>query len=365
MFQRNTWFENKWGLRLISLIFTLMLFFSVRGTDATLSRANQQSTSVETTVTISEVPIQLGKHDADIYVSQLQESATVQLIGPKNIVSQLSSSNIRVVTEDLTNKSPGEYNLRLSIKELPASVRANILPQDATVRISRKKTLTMPIQYELDSKLLKPGHQVVEVVLGTTEVQLTGSEEMIDKVARVYIKIANQTPEEQSFEGYYKTLVVDEAGELLDVSVSVNEVKATVKVNDAQTKQVNLIVQASGEREGYRYQYDLENGANVIIQGDSHAVAGINSLPVHVDVANMKMTGTIWGQVSLPEGVSLQGDVNVAVIVTIVSPSAPVIKTQSNVGNNASNIEETSVNDESENINENNVAESSESHSEE
>lgn len=359
MFQRDKWFENKWGLRIVSLIFTLMLFFSVQGNDASFSRVSQQLASVETTVTISDVPIQLGKHDADIYISQMQEKATVQLIGPKNIVSQLSSSNIRVVTEDLTNKSPGEYNLRLAIKELPASVRANILPQDVSVTISRKKTLTMPIQYELDENLLKPGRQVANVELEVSEVQLTGSEEMINKAKRVYIKIANQTPEEKSFEGYYKILVADEAGELLDVSVSINEVKAVVTVNDVQTKPVTLLVHAVGEREDYRYRYDLENGVNAIAQGEHGIISTLNTLPVYVDVTGMKTSGTIWGKVNLPEGVSLQGDVNVAVIVTIDPQTTPTSEGQSSMSENTQS-SETIVS-----ASENSMDESSESHSSE
>ena len=75
----------------------------------------QQVVSVDTTETISNVPVKLGKHDDDIFVSQLQETVTVTLTGPKNIVSSLASGNLVVQTEDLTGIETGQQTLKLEI----------------------------------------------------------------------------------------------------------------------------------------------------------------------------------------------------------------------------------------------------------
>ena len=88
-FWNSRWYDNKWFLRIASLVFAVFLYGMVQASSPSVTSLSnlQQVVSVDTTETISNVPVKLGKHDDDIFVSQLQETVTVTLTGPKNIVS--------------------------------------------------------------------------------------------------------------------------------------------------------------------------------------------------------------------------------------------------------------------------------------
>ena len=338
MATQNSWYDNKWFLRIISLFFALMLFVGIRGSNrATSSNTMTNSASLETTETISNVPVQLGKHDADIFVSQLQETVSVTLTGPRNIVTSLASSDLVVTTEDLTGVSTGSRTVRLEMANLPEGVKYQINPSRVVVQISRKKTITMPIEYEVAQGAIANGSEVGGVTLSTAEVELNGTEETIDRVARVYIKIATTTPQSKSFAGKYKLQIVDKDGKLLDVNASPSEIEAKVAVKAPDSQLVDLTVSGTGEDSKYSYQYHLSEGTQATVQGNSAVISRLKSLHVTVDVTGIRNSTTVMGQVEVPEDVTLLSNAQVQVAVTVIPKNDSSSQSSSNSVNATSN----------------------------
>ena len=302
----------------------------------------QQVVSVDTTETISNVPVKLGKHDDDIFVSQLQETVTVTLTGPKNIVSSLASGNLVVQTEDLTGIETGQQTLKLEIPGLPDSVKYQINPSRVVVQVARRKTVTVPVEYEIEEGTIASGMEVGNVTLNPSQVELTGNEENINKVKRAYIRIGNTTAHNRTFTGKFKLQVVDADNKLLDVNANVSEVEAHVELNAQQRKTVNLVVAAQGESNSYRYQYQLVDASQIALQGSASVLENIRNIKVNVDVSNLTSSATLKGQLELPEGVTanLSGPVSVAVTVTPITTDTSDTTSSTPAASSSSAVEE-------------------------
>ena len=343
-FWNSRWYDNKWFLRIASLVFAVFLYGMVQASSPSVTSLSnlQQVVSVDTTETISNVPVKLGKHDDDIFVSQLQETVTVTLTGPKNIVSSLASGNLVVQTEDLTGIETGQQTLKLEIPGLPDSVKYQINPSRVVVQVARRKTVTVPVEYEIEEGTIASGMEVGNVTLNPSQVELTGNEENINKVKRAYIRISNTTAHNRTFTGKFKLQVVDADNKLLDVNANVSEVEAHVELNAQQRKTVNLVVAAQGESNSYRYQYQLIDASQIALQGSASVLENIRNIKVNVDVSNLTSSATLKGQLELPEGVTanLSGPVSVAVTVTPSTTDTSDTTSSTSAASSSSAVEE-------------------------
>ena len=343
-FWNSRWYDNKWFLRIASLVFAIFLYGMVQASSPTVTSLSnlQQVVSVDTTETISNVPVKLGKHDDDIFVSQLQETVTVTLTGPKNIVSSLASGNLVVQTEDLTGIETGQQTLKLEIPGLPDSVKYQINPSRVVVQVARRKTVTVPVEYEIEEGTIASGMEVGNVTLNPSQVELTGNEENINKVKRAYIRIGNTTAHNRTFTGKFKLQVVDADNKLLDVNANVSEVEAHVELNAQQRKTVNLVVAAQGESNSYRYQYQLVDASQIALQGSASVLENIRNIKVNVDVSNLTSSATLKGQLELPDGVTanLSGPVSVAVTVTPITTDTSDTTSSTPAASSSSAVEE-------------------------
>lgn len=343
-FWNSRWYDNKWFLRIASLVFAVFLYGMVQASSPSVTSLSnlQQVVSVDTTETISNVPVKLGKHDDDIFVSQLQETVTVTLTGPKNIVSSLASGNLVVQTEDLTGIETGQQTLKLEIPGLPDSVKYHINPSRVVVQVARRKTVTVPVEYEIEEGTIASGMEVGNVTLNPSQVELTGNEENINKVKRAYVRISNTTAHNRTFTGKFKLQVVDADNKLLDVNANVSEVEAHVELNAQQRKTVNLVVATQGESNSYRYQYQLVDASQIALQGSASVLENIRNIKVNVDVSNLTSSATLKGQLELPEGVTanLSGPVSVAVTVTPITTDTSDTTSSTPAASSSSAVEE-------------------------
>ena len=128
MMMKESIFDNIWFVRIISLAFALFLyaFVSSENSDQFQAISNQQFASIETSETISNVPVYLGEHDEDVFVSEMPESVTVKLTGPRNIITQVTVEDFIVQTEDIRGIDTGRQTIRLIAIGLPEEIEKNL-----------------------------------------------------------------------------------------------------------------------------------------------------------------------------------------------------------------------------------------------
>lgn len=344
-------FDNIWFVRIISLAFALLLyaFVSSENSDQFQAISNQQFASIETSETISNVPVYLGDHDEDVFVSELPESVTVKLTGPRNIIGQVTLEDFIIQTEDLRGISTGRQTIRLIATGLPEEIDYQITPVRHVVQISRRETVTVPVEYTIDENLVAEGYEVSDVNLSVSEVTLTGKAETIADIEQVIIRINSDRPQTENFIKKYRLQILNRDGQLLDINANFTEIDADVEVRPV-TKEVSLSIVPMGEKtDTYTYDYQFSTASTVTIQASHPILDHLETISVSVDVSSMNETGKVTGYLSLPD--------------TIVSSSldqSEILVTLSPINIEESSMPEETSDSSSEIISEESSAESSE-----
>lgn len=318
---KKDFFNTKAGVRLFSLFIAIFLYVFVTSENNAYrfqSAANQQFASINSTETLSNVPVSVGSIPDDMFISGLPESVQVRLTGPKNIVNQVIEKNIMVETEDLRGKEPGSQYIRLVIPDLPSSIEYQITPSQRYVRLSKLKSITREVEYDLDRRLTMNGFEVMDVALNPETVELVGDSDIIDQIERVYITISNALSTTESFTETYALQIEDADGNILDVNPNVSEIEATVTIA-RPTKEIGLnLVPVGEDLTQYHYEYHYDTSQAYQIEGYESFIVQIANLDVMVDVTGMTHTQTVTGEVQVPRGVEFVGDPWIPIEVTIV-----------------------------------------------
>lgn len=316
---KNSLFNNIWFVRGISLLSALFLyaFVNAENNDQFQVMSNQQFASVETSETISNVPVYLGEHDEGVFVSGLPESVQVRLTGPRNIITQVTVESFIVQTEEMTGISSGTQTVRLIATGLPEEVDYQITPARVVVQIARRETVTVPIDYIIDDNVAANGYTVQQVTLSPTEVTLTGKEATMAEIDQVLVIITQETPQTSNFTQSYRLQILDSDGQLLDINADLTEIEAHVEIVPQQ-KEVPLTIVPYGENtELYDYEYALTDVSTVLVTADQSILDQLETIEVSVDVSSLSNSGVVTGVLQLPEGVSETNNQQIEISVSI------------------------------------------------
>lgn len=316
---KKSLFDNNWVVGLISLFFTLVLFVSVANENNNLASMalTNTSASIDSSVTISNVPVHLGEHDEGTFVSGMPETVSVRLSGPRNIINQISVENFTVQTESLNGMESGVKAIRFEVKGLPESIEYKVTPDLFYGTISLKETIKKKVEFEIADATIEEGYEVGSVDLGLSEVSLSGSADEIKKIAKVMILIFSETPQNTTFTSKYRVQILDANGNPLDINASQNEIEATVNVQPIK-KEVSLNIIPVGENENLTYEYQFSSISKVNIYGNG--IEDVASVNVIVDVSGLANSGTLVGNVDKIDGITIEPN-TVDVDVTIIDKS--------------------------------------------
>lgn len=313
-------FNQKWGMRLISLVFAIFLYIFVASENNAFtfqSAANQQFASVNVTETLSNVPVSVGDIGENRFISGLPESVQVRLTGPKNVITQVMETSIRAETEDLSEAEPGSQYIRLVIDDLPDSIDYQVTPSQVYVKLSQLESISATVEYQIDENAIAEGYQVANVTMNPNQIELVGDIDTIREIDRVVINITRPRPATESFTDTYSIKITNSDGEILDVNTSNSEIEARVEVV-SQRKEVGLYVIPFGYNQAdYQYQYQILSPNSLVISGDLSAINSIESIGIYVDVTGIYESTVVRGDIQLLEGVEVVGENNVQVEVQV------------------------------------------------
>lgn len=290
MFKRL--FDNNWFVAVVSLFFSILLFISVSNTNLANGGVISSSASIDSSVTISNVPVTLGETDDGTFVSGMPERVSVRLSGPRNIINQLTGDNFKVQTESLVGITAGRQQIRFIVTGLPEKVTYQVTPDLFYGEVSTKETREEEISYRILGDIVEEGYQVGNVILSQPRVSLTGSSDEIQKIDRVQVTISSETRHRETFTESFRIQVLDKDGNPLDINLSQEEVDVTVEVI-ANSAQIPVNIVPVGELNGYSYQYQFVNQSSIQISGTgSDQYTSVN---LFVDVSALTSSGVVEG----------------------------------------------------------------------
>ncbi len=184
---RHKRIENK-GLKLLSLSLAILLFAVSR----------QPATDVR----LVGVPIEYRGLSQGLEISgDVEQTVSVRLSGPRDIVRTLISNQLLVVA-DLINKGPGERlaHLKADKTSLPDNVKV-LQIEPASIRIILEPTAKKRVRVEARFMgQAGAGMEIYRVNLAPGEVEIEGPQSQVNKLDRVLTETVNLDERRESFQ---------------------------------------------------------------------------------------------------------------------------------------------------------------------
>lgn len=292
--------KTKSSMIIISLIFSLIAFFIVDAKSTVLLETDAE--------VIYNRPVVAKYNDEEYIIEGLPEKVDITLIGTKAnlyLAKQLPTQDVSV---DLSDLKPGVHKVNLKYKQSISNVEYKLDPSVATVVISPKKSVTKNVSSEIvNISKLNTKLSIESTKIDENEVIVKGTEEKLGKVVSVksLININNMSDPKVGTNTLKEVPLVayDENGEIMDVEIVPSKVTATIEIS-SPSKTVPIKLIPVGEVVfGKAIESLTSNIDEVKIYGSTETLEKITSLPVKIDVSDLKNDKQITETLKMPSGI--------------------------------------------------------------
>ena len=308
------WLSKTNTLLFISLILAVTIFIVL---DQKIINFSENSAEV-----LKSQPISVIYNEEAYIIEGLPDTVDITLIGSKTdlfIAKQSASSEVKV---DLTGLKPGQHKVNLKYSQSNGSIDYRVNPSVATViiypKVSETKILTLDLinQENLDSKLT-----ISKMDVENDRVIIKGADYQIKQVATVkglvnvdnIVKqeIGTSTIKDATLKAY------DSDGNIVDVEIVPNKIDVNITI-DSPSKQVPIKVVPKGDVAfGLAIASIEQSETAVTIYGDDAVLSEITSIPVYIDVSDLKDNYQYKVDLDKPVGVRSMSVNNVTVKVQV------------------------------------------------
>lgn len=284
---------------LLRLIASFILAMILWGWVSTLEDPKRERTFSDLTIVSSGLP-------DDLVITTSIPSATVQLDGPRSVVSSLTTSSVVPMVDLSKITEPGVYTVPVNVEEIDDLWRSDVSPNALRITVENRVSKSVQLQTEIVGEV-GSNRQVNDIRPSVTQVTVEGSESAVNQVATVVlpVTIENQT------RVYVDTFVPEARGAngdvIDDVTLTPGSVSATVDISQ-RGKEVAVVPQFTGvPAAGYRVSSQVSSPLTVVVDGPADALAdvvAVQTQPVNVEGATETVRETV-PIVDLPPGVQV------------------------------------------------------------
>jgi len=304
-------------LLFISLIIAVFLFVVIDIKKITYS---ESSAEVITSKAVNVL------YDEDNYVVEgIPESVDITLIGNKVDLYIAKQSPANEVTLDLWGLKEGTHSVPIKYDRIMDGIKYSVNPSFATVviheKVSASKTLSIDL---LNQDSLDPTYIMEDVSSNVDSVVIKGASYKVQQVATVKalvdIKSLPKYELGQQFTVSSTLKAYDEAGNVIDVEISPAKVNVDMLIS-SPSKEVPIKVIPKGN---VIYNMGISNIAinnnestSVIIYGDEEVLAGIEYIPVEIDIDGLAESSQYKVELVKPTGVKYMSVATATIDVTL------------------------------------------------
>lgn len=295
--------NKKFGLKILSLVMAIMLWFYVVNQGGAATSQNYQQTKLN----YYNVPAGL--------IVNGPETVSVRIWG-----STKATGNI-VAFVDLTGLQQGTYKLPVKVKPLQGVMFATVQPDKVDIELKSPADRSLTIKYEL-AQSLPAGVELRDVSISPEKCIIRGEQEAISKVASVYAQI--NVGEEMGIISQQSSLVARDARgnrinsgiQLVPAAVNVYAVAENKKI----TKELAVKLKLKGKvADGYELGATSSDPATVSILGEENILADMEEITTQeIDLTDRKESFTQVVVLQVPEGMIVSPS-QVTVVVNIKS----------------------------------------------
>lgn len=296
--------RNKLGSLLIAVVIAVSMWMYV---------ITYVSTDHEQTFYNIPVALEGGTILADRQLMLLSEDGyevNIKVHGSRQDVSKINSGNIQLVADLSSIYEPGEHNLTYSIiypGEVPTgAVSAEKNPDRVRVIVARKKTKEIPVKVVYEGDV--PAEYIKDTAameLDYTYVEITGPEEVVDKIDHAAVTVQCSGRTESIYESYRYALQ-DSDNKPVDaeyITTSVSEVRVYLPISMVKKIPLTLTLVDGGGATAETTKLVIEP-AEISVSGSE---AALNALPElnlgTIELDQITQDTTREFEINLPEGV--------------------------------------------------------------
>jgi len=319
----ETWLSNQNTLLFISLGLAVGIFILI---DQKIIIYSENSAEV-----LKSRPVTAIYNEEAYVIEGLPETVDVTLIGSQTdlfIANQIPSYNITV---DLTGLKPGTHEVNIKYNDALTNIDYKVNPSVATViiypKVSESRSLTVDLvnKDKLDDKLA-----IDDVKIESDQVIIKGAEYQLEKVASVKAlvdiedlvsqKVGTNTIEKVDLVAY------DAAGQVVDVEIVPGTISADVVIS-SPSKEVKVKLVPKGSLAfGYAISSYSLSVDKVTLYGPTSVLENINSIPLEIDVNDLKANKEYKLELTKPVGVTSLSTNTVKVNLTVGEQSSSTVE---------------------------------------
>lgn len=272
----------------------------------------------------SAIPIEYANlPDGLILVGDAPAEGNVVVRAPRSVWDQLTSTDVHL-TVDLSGLSTGPHQLSLvpSVDVQPAQV-ASFEPVSVRVNLEQSLTREIPITVDVIGEPAL-GFRASTPTVTPVAAIISGPASSVDQVAEVHVR-ADIGGQRENFDGKLGLIPLGTDGQSI-AGVTVQPDQATVQVSITQRGgfrevAVRVVVEGSVEAGYYLTNVTVTPPIVTVFSSDPSAV---ESLPGFVETVPLQLAGSKQDierrlAINLPQGVSLVGDQDVLVQVSVAA----------------------------------------------
>lgn len=277
----------------------------------------------------ANIPVDVGQLVVPLEVVGTISEVTVGVTGPRSIIEDIVSADIKVSLGLDGIDETGEYTVPILVETPHGVWRTTVSPSRLPIRVEEVVTELFVIDPVINGRI-DSTRQVSASILNTSEITAVGPKSSIDRIDKIIapIEIGDQL---RDFTSAVTPQALDADGKLIpEVNLSPNIVTVDVSI-DARGKRVAVLTQLDGEpAQGYEVLDRTINPATVLVDGPDEVIdrlISVSTEPIDISGASETLT-TISPIVGLPEGVTViepaNGTVDVVVQIRQIGVRQPL-----------------------------------------
>ena len=219
-------FLEDWGLKLLALAITMVLWLAVTGQNAPVTQR------------IEGVQLNFLRHEGLEISNDPTPNVEVTVKGSPSLLDQMKLRDL-VVTVDISDQKPGERVIRLSpdgVKmDLPAGVKIlGFRPATVPIRLAPTVEQEVPVEIKFEGKLPE-GFEITTVTTSPARVRVRGPADRLGSVSKAMTETVNLEGRNQSFVISHVSInIPDPKIDILDPTVEVRVDIAEKKRDDGK-----------------------------------------------------------------------------------------------------------------------------------
>ncbi len=313
-------FFRWFGKNLSTVVLSLILAIIVWGSAVTANDPNQER--------VFSVPIELIGQQTDIeIIGDVPERLLMTLYAPQSILDDIAEdTDLLRAWVDLSTTDTGTFEFVVQYL-LPSDVRPlrliDVTPKTMEIKLERLISKTIALQTSVQGEPAL-GYQIGELSWSDTEVTLAGLESHVEQVASVSASLDIAGVSEDVVETIILTPRDANGNIVPGVAIHPDTVTATqlISLRGGYRNMVIKVTTVGQVAEGYRQTNITVSPPNVMIFSADPVL--VDQLPGYIETDFLDLTGAVDDietilALNLPEGVSVIGDPNVLVQVSVAA----------------------------------------------